>query len=250
MALNEKKRQQKLAKKKKRRNELAKAARQKMAVVYHLLKDTNRLARIAAAPIHECLVPVGLFQAGIGNLFISRQLESGKLAIGAFLVDTYCLGVKDVFVRIVTPFEYDQFVEGMRMQESPQPVTPACFRKLIEDSVAYAQSVGLAPHPDYTDAQLIFGDIDPAECTEQFEFGKDGKPFYVNGPNDTLARQKQILQTLEQHCGPGGYDYLMMLDPFGGMSLSPGMDFDDDEDWEDEEEGEDNKENNEEERKD
>ncbi len=236
MALNEKKRQQKLAKKKKRRKELVKAARQQMAGAYNFMADTARLARIAAAPLHECLAPTGIFQAGIGNVMISRKLESGRLAIGVFLVDTFCLGVKDAFLRINTPYEYDEFVDGMRHHETPQRVAPAYARKLIEDSVAYAQSVGLAPHPDYAGAKLIFGDIDPAECAEQFVFGKDGKPFYVNGPNDTPARQKQIIQTLTQHCGPDGFHYLMMLDPFGGASLPPGLEFAEEGDWDDEEE--------------
>lgn len=239
MALNEKKRQQKLAKKKNRRKELVKAARQQMAGAYNFMADTARLARIAAAPLHECLAPKGIFQAGIGNVMISRKLESGRLAIGVFLVDTFCLGVKDAFLRIITPFEYDQFVDGMRQHETPQRVEPAYARKLIEDSVAYAQSVGLAPHPDYAGAKLIFGDIDSAECTEQFVFGQDGKPLYVNGPNDTPARQKQIIQTLTQHCGPDGFHYLMMLGSIDGPGFPPGLEaaeFEDEEDWEDDEE--------------
>ncbi len=243
MALNEKKRQQKLAKKKNRRKELAKVARQKMSAGYSLLTDTKRLARIAAAPIHECLMPRELFQLGMGNLMVTRKLESGNLAIGVFLLDTFCLGVKDAFLRIITPFEYDQYVDGMRQHETPQRIEPAYARKLIEDCAAYARAVGLAPHPDYAAAQLILGDIDPAECTDEFVFGKDGKPFYVNGPNDTPARQKQIIQTLTQHCGPGGYDYLMMLDPFGGASLPPGVELIEEGDWEgEEEEGEDEEE--------
>lgn len=40
---------------------------------------------------------------------------------------------------------------------------------------------------------------------------QNGKPFYINGPNDTPAIQRQILKQLERRCGPGAYDYMMMM---------------------------------------
>lgn len=238
MALNERKRQKKLAKKKAKRKEVAKAARRSLSPGFNpfgLLANAERLARAADGPIHECLVPRGLYDQGIGSVVLSRQLDQGLRALGVFLVDVHCLGVKDAFLRIVTPLEYDEMVEGMNLHETLEPVAPACARKLIEDSIAYARSFGLNPHPDYESAKRIFGALDPAECAESFEFGRNGKPFYVSGPNDTQARSQQIIRTLEQHCGLGGYDYLMMLDPFGGLGLLPA--FEDDE-FEEEDAGE------------
>ena len=61
---------------------------------------------------------------------------------------------------------------------------------------------------------LLFGDVDPAASEARFEFGKDGKPFFIAGPRDTPARCKQILTTLANTCGPDGFHYLIPVSPF------------------------------------
>jgi hypothetical protein len=64
---------------------------------------------------------------------------------------------------------------------------------------------------DYRIARLIFGDIEANACPVDFTFGKNGKPFYIDGPNDTPAIKRRILKQLERRCGPGGYDYLITV---------------------------------------
>jgi hypothetical protein len=39
-------------------------------------------------------------------------------------------------------------------------------------------------------------------------FGKDGKPFFVNGPNDNT---RAIVDQLEKTAGTGNYNYLVMV---------------------------------------
>ena len=40
-------------------------------------------------------------------------------------------------------------------------------------------------------AKLLLGDIDPTTGTEVFESGKNGKPFYVNGPPESMQRDRE-----------------------------------------------------------
>jgi hypothetical protein len=35
---------------------------------------------------------------------------------------------------------------------------------------------------------------DPAACPSEFTFGRDGKPFYFRGPNESCAQAKAISQ--------------------------------------------------------
>src|SRR5205807_7457937 len=114
-------------------------------------------------------------------------------------------------------------------EQGAQNVHPSAARKLVEGAVEYALALGFHPHADYAKARHIFGDIDPAECTEEFEFGKDGKPFFVAGPYDTPNRCRLILNTLERSCGAGGYDYMM---PIPGDSMVHPHSLPDAEDWE------------------
>ena len=161
------------------------------------------------APIYECKIPKRLFEMGIGNIVFSRQFPSGKIGVAVFLLDVFCLGVKDVFHHVVDPNKYAQIIEGLARNEPLESIDQACARKLIEGAVEYAQRFNLRPHPDYKAAQKIFGDVDTAACPRSFEYGHDGKPFYVAGPNDTPGRSRQVMSVLEKQCGPDGFHYMV-----------------------------------------
>ncbi len=176
--------------------------------------DAGRMApQIAAAansPIHEALVPAKLFELGMGNLVFSRVLPDGRIAMGAFLLDVFCLGVKDAFVAIMTKAEYAMRRSSWPAAESLLPMDPACFRKLVEGGVAYAQDLGFSPHPDYAVASQIFGDVPSADCSTRFEYGHEGKPFYVSGPHETATQVQDILDQLERRLGPDNFHHLVL----------------------------------------
>jgi hypothetical protein len=86
---------------------------------------------------------------------------------------------------------------------------------------------GFEPHEDFSVAGALLGDIVAADCADTFTFGRDGKPFYCNGPGESETRIRWILATLHARCGEGGYHYLV-----GGPLM--GLNDDDgefDEDW-------------------
>jgi hypothetical protein len=178
--------------------------------------DAGRLApQIAAAansPIHEALVPEGLFEQGIGNLVFSRLLPDGRIAVGGFLLDVFCLGVKNAFVAIVPKVEYAMRRNNWNSSEILQPMEPACFRKLVEGGVAYAQNLGFSPHADYAVVSQIFGDVQATDCSTRFEYGHEGKPFYVSGPHETAEQMRTIVEQLDRRLGPGNFDYLVLAE--------------------------------------
>jgi hypothetical protein len=169
-----------------------------------------QIATAAQSPIHECLVPAKLFELGMGNLVFSRLLPDGRIALGAFLLDVFCLGVKDAFVAIVTKTEYAMRRSNWLAAESLQPMDPACFRKLVEGGVAYAQDLGFSPHADYAVASQIFGDVQVTDCSTRFEYGHDGKPFYISGPHETSTQVQNIVDQLERRLGPDNFHYLVL----------------------------------------
>jgi hypothetical protein len=146
-----------------------------------------QIAGAAHFPIHEALVPAELFELGIGNLFFSRSLPDRRIALGGFLLDVFCLGVKNAFVAIVARDEYLRRLSDFSLGGRLQPIEPACFRKLVEGGVAYARALGFSPHEDYAVASQIFGDVESSACPRLFEYGRDGKPVYVSGPHETAA---------------------------------------------------------------
>lgn len=214
MAIDPKKRQKKLAKRKAQRKEKAKKimVQQQREIAY----QSNPVAFAARYPIHQCLVNMELFASGMGTVVVSRRAPNGDIVMGVFLLDTFCLGVKNAFGRILMPYEYDEMVAEMRQNELMQAVEPSYARKLVEASVVYAASLGFKPNPDYQTAKEIFGDIDASTCTDEFTFGKLGKPFYIVGPTDSPLRRRQIIATLEKNVGVGNFDFLA---PIGDVGL-------------------------------
>lgn len=172
------------------------------------------------APVYECWEPRNLFERtmGIGSVVITRKTEQHRILIGVFLVDVFCLGVKDAFVRLLSESEYRTFLGQLRTREKLRSVSPARARKLVENAEDYARDLGFEPHRDYRTAKKIFGEIDPDECLDSFEFGHEGKPLYIAGPFDDQRSQERIMNTLTKKLGPEGFHYLMPLgDPPPGF---------------------------------
>jgi hypothetical protein len=171
-----------------------------------------QMAQAANGPIHECLVPGNLFELGIGNLAFSRRLPDGNITLAMFLLDVFCLGVKNAFFVTVAKGEYDQRMRGWPPPERPQPMPPACFRKLVEGGVAYARELGFNPHVDYDVARQIFGNVEASTCPTQFEYGHAGKPLYCSGPNETPSEAWAIVEQLKRRLGEGNFEFLIGLE--------------------------------------
>jgi hypothetical protein len=159
------------------------------------LKDAERW------PITACLVPDSLWNMGIGNLIIARRMPDGHLACGVFLVDLFCLGVKDATWKIVSTGEFNELCRHIGEQGQLEDVPPEYFAKLMYRAVDYAQSIGFAPHRDFRHASRLLIGIDPSLCPDEFEFGDDGRPHYVRGPSESLDRARAIAFQVKSHGG-------------------------------------------------
>jgi hypothetical protein len=185
----------------------------------------ERLSAAARYPVLHCLATAELWTEGMGWVLLSRKLPDGSVAVVIFLVDRYCLGVKDVVADIVCGSTYEtDFVKNLCSRFDHEDLPPPKARKIVERAVAYAQELGFPPDPDYHKAKHLFGNIDPGECPEEFEFGKDGKPLFYAGPYDKPARCREVISILTHTCGTGGFHYLIPMD--GSEEVFADEDFD------------------------
>ncbi len=205
------KQQKRLAKKKAKRSE-------KRAFI--LRRTSNdpalRLQNAEKWPVVQALASAQLWDDGIGYLLIARQEAEGRFVFAVFLVDVYCLGVKNAFWRAGTRAELEEMIEKLQGLGGMRAITPACLAKIVEGAVDYAQSYRFPPHPDYRHASVLLRGIDPLTCPTQFTFGRDGKPFYIRGPNESLAEAAAIGQRIEE---AGGH-YLVGMPRSGAEELS------------------------------
>jgi hypothetical protein len=174
--------------------------------------ETDRPGR---PPRHEALWPTDLFEQGIGRglgwVIVARFKSGGRrVEAGVFLVDMHCLGAKLAIYESCDVEFYRKQIRGHYEAEfSMTTVEPSCARKLVEESVQYAQGLGFAPHPDYKKAARVFGGITAAQCDRQFTFEFEGKPFYHRGPRETEEQARRIILHLERRCGQGNFHYLV-----------------------------------------
>jgi hypothetical protein len=184
------------------------AERRKLAQAEAGLPLAERARRLATAPVHCCLIQEELFERGNGMVILARKTGSGRLAMASFLVDVWCLGVKDVIFRQLDVSEMEDFVAVAGAAAPFVSVDPSYARKLLRDVVAWARSLGLPPHADYAAAELLFGDSAAAACDAAFSFGHDGKPLYIPGPDETPAQVRRRLEGLRRQLGDDGFDFM------------------------------------------
>ena len=138
--------------------------------------------RASAAPVHSCLLQNAIFESGIGMVILTRKVGQRTLALAGFLVDRYCLGVKDAYFRETDQAEIESLIDSLETSAPFEAVDPSYARKLLREAVAYAGSLGLTPPADYVAIEPLFGDVVADACDETFTFGFEGKPLYVPGP--------------------------------------------------------------------
>ena len=209
MAISERQRQKKLQQKKKKRMLLGKAARASSPSAHKALSFSE-------FPVHECLIPEGLFETGLGTVIWTRRTPHGSLAISAFVADVFCLGIKNALFKISSEQDYEDIVKP-RLTKTHEDqafhnIHPSCARKLIEGVVSYAEQLGFPPHRDYQNAKGIFGNIDSHACPTTFTYGSGGKPCYIRGPNESISQAKRIVDQLHRKCGEGNFEYLVAVD--------------------------------------
>ncbi len=160
----------------------------------------------------EAYIPVNLFESGSGHVVVTRRKGAARIEAGVFLLDAWCLGIKDAFFFCGSQEDLDELLNKIKEHHELEQKPAATGRKLVEEAVRYAQRLGFSPHRDYKKAARVFGGVASEECSETFTFGKDGKPFFISDPNISPHKTRAILRQLEASCGKGNFDYLLELD--------------------------------------
>lgn len=187
---------------------------------------TIRLQHAEKWPVVRALIGEELWETGIGTAMIARQEGEGRLVFAIFLVDVFCLGVKDAFWQAGSMEDFKMMVEKTEMNQNLLPIEPACLVKIVNGAADFALSIGFRPHKDFDHAALLFQGIDPSTCTKDYTYGKGGKPLYMQGPFDSPAKVESISQRVKE---AGGHVVIGMP----GFGAGDFGEFDDEDDFED-----------------
>ncbi len=143
---------------------------------------------------------------GLVAVLIAREAGRSRLSVCGYLVDVHCLGVKNVVGPLVMNAgdcaEYTRLF--FRAFDEPPIAAPLDLaQNLVYGAVDFARAFGFEPAAGFDDVKAHLG---PWNGQSSIGFGRDGEPFYVNGPYDDAD---SILRQLERTAGRDHYHYLV-----------------------------------------
>jgi hypothetical protein len=176
-------------------------------------------------PIEGCWVQEEWDESGLAVVVIARRQPNGNIVFGVYLVDYYCLGVKDTFCRTDISeelFQHD-FMPKTYRDHAPISISPALAHEIVYGGIEYAAQFGFRPQRDFKLSQYILDPPGMHPRSGTVKFGKEGKPCYISGPHDDV---QAIMNQLMRTAGEGNFDYLAHV----GQPPDGWFDADDDDD--------------------
>ncbi len=166
------------------------------------VSDEELCQRSVKFKIHESFISPDWQNSGVAEVLVVRQMPNLMYIAGAYLIDVFCLGLKDTFFQARLD---EAEVRALRnnFPERLEAIPYEDARSVILGAIEYARQLGFEPRPDWQST----GRIVEAERSfnNKFTFGSDGKPFYIQGPNDDASK---ILRTLSPLIDRGEADFL------------------------------------------
>ena len=141
--------------------------------------------------------------AGLVCVLLARRHRFDKVKVCGYLVDVYCLGVKNtVGPQILDEFELRHFTPTyFAAYDGWQAADVELARHLVFGAVDHARTLGFDPHDDFSGtADLLGAWTGPSVIT----FGENGRPTYVSGPYDDPRR---IISTLARTVGTDEFEF-------------------------------------------
>ncbi|SDJ56974.1 helix-turn-helix domain-containing protein [Nonomuraea jiangxiensis] len=143
---------------------------------------------------------------GMVSVLLARRHTWDRMTVCGYLADVYCLGVKnslgpDVLDdRDLRRFREFFFSDYAGWQEAPVELA----RDLVFGSIDYARTLGFEPEEAFKPAADLLGTW---EGNSAITFGRDGKPFYAQHPQDDPGK---VLRTLRRTLSDDEFDYLIL----------------------------------------
>ena len=146
------------------------------------------IKNIRELPIHECLIQPGWQEKGLATILISRKQPNNNLVFGVYLVDIYCLGLKDTLYKAdISLQDYEGGIKGtLRKKSEYIECDIDLAHQIIYGAIEFARELGFEPHKDFKSSRYILEGPTEKYYSSDLEFGKNGEPYYIAGPDDNV----------------------------------------------------------------
>ena len=170
-------------------------------------------------PIEGCWTFPKWRDNGLATVVVARRQPNHNIAFGTYLVDYYCLGVKNAYLNVDIP--HSAFIGQYLPEILPDgivEITPALAHELVYGSIDYAAQFGFKPHRDFRQAGLMLAAPGTHPPTGDIEFGYEGQPLFIAGPFDKV---EATMKQLERTTGDGNYHFFVPMGDPEGELLEP-----------------------------
>lgn len=181
------------------------AKKKKKAVPQNFSPEKYIKEQARKMPIVECYMTADWkTDMGLVQAIVVRERNDGNFLVGSFLVDTYCLGVKDAFCNVkLDQAQLDQLFRDWNDISEWEPAEYAEVHNLIYGAVEFAEEAGIRPCQPFGVCQYVLEEDDEKIPLIEYEYGRNGRHYLENG----MSNEKRYLPILERNLGVGNFDY-------------------------------------------
>jgi len=163
--------------------------------------------RARSLEIGACYVSDDMTECGEGHVIVTRRHTGGRISAAIYLVDTYCLGVKDSFFRL--RLEEDELEDMLSQEPSIRECSYEEAHNWVYGAIAWAEEAGIEPDKSFAVTKyMLKEDTDDVPLIE-YEFGRDGKHLLMANNNLEASR---YLPLLKKNLGEGNFAFTIKTD--------------------------------------
>lgn len=147
---------------------------------------------------------------GLGYVIVIREHTGGKKSFAVYMVDRWCVGVKDTFFNVR---QDDDSIEELLSRVGEYRLQEVSYNEahnMVWGAVDYAEEAGIKPHKDFATTQYFLEEDTDEIPLIEYEFGKDGKHYLVAKSQLELSKylqpMKKNLSENEYTCVVADYD--------------------------------------------
>lgn len=156
-----------------------------------------------------CLINQGWAEQGMASVFVLRRMPDGALAMAAFLIDTWCMGLKDAWGRLDISMKEFQEISEDRPEIRFGRTDFETVQRLIAGSIRFARENGFRLPRRY-DRWVALAGVSAHGEADLGDFRRDGKLVYV-GPMLDL-RDRLIGQPVDEFLNRDDVQFAVDMD--------------------------------------
>ena len=163
--------------------------------------------RARSLEIGTCYVSDDMTECGEGYVIVTRRHTGGRVSMAMYLVDTYCIGVKDSLFRL--RLEEDELEEMLDRAPDMRECSYEEAHNWVYGAIAWAEEAGIEPDKSFAVTKYMLEEDSDDIPLIEYEFGRDGKHLLMANNNLEASR---YIPLLKKNLGEGNFAFTIKKD--------------------------------------